>query len=71
MSLFAKIRAALEQNDACTISKQGAPHYVAMRWKHYQQLMHKIQEFHQLSEDVRQESAEDELYDIDINNIPV
>jgi len=70
MTLFGKIRSALEKGDACTISRSGSPQYIAMRWERYQELMQKLQTLDSLRKQVDEE-GEDGDYDVDINTIPV
>lgn len=70
MTLFGKIRSALEKGDACIISHSGSPQYVAMRWEKYRELTQKLQTLDSLRKQVDEE-GEDGDYDVDINTIPV
>lgn len=71
MTLFSKITNALEKEDVCVISKQGSPAYVAMRWEKYQALARDVKRMQMLENQHDQIREEEDLYDIDINNIPV
>lgn len=70
MTLFGKIKSALQKGDACIISKSGAPQYVAMRWEKYQEIIQQLEQAASLKERVDEEEENGE-YDVDINTIPV
>lgn len=71
MSLFSKIKNALEQEEACIISKHGTPLYVSMRWDTYQELVSSKKELQLLQSQQERLQEEEDMYDIDINSIPV
>ncbi|KKS81724.1 MAG: hypothetical protein UV58_C0017G0014 [Candidatus Wolfebacteria bacterium GW2011_GWC1_43_10] len=69
MSLFSKIKKILETENACTISQDGNPLYVVLKWEKYQQITQEEKDLKSLKERVEAEEKEEE--GIDINSIPV
>jgi len=72
MSTFSHIKKLLEKEDACVVSKNGAPLYVAMRWEKYQQMAGDVKMLRNIRELKERQDEEDASYDVvDINSIPV
>lgn len=77
-TVFEKIKKILEKEEACIVSKNGNPKYVAMTWNKYSQIADELKELRQLRETVAamppegvDHPQEDEEFDVDINSIPV
>jgi hypothetical protein len=70
MTIFSKIKKALETEDACVISKEGNPLYAVVTYEKYQTLVEKLKKYEELQKIVEEEVKEGE-YDIDINKIPL
>lgn len=70
MTIFTKIKKALETEDACVISKEGIPLYAVVTHEKYQALLDALHKYEELQKFVEEEVREGE-YDIDINKIPL
>lgn len=70
MTVFSKIKKALETESMCTISKEGVPLYAVMTWERYRELSEKTEKLAEAQRTLEEETKEGE-YDIDINKIPL
>ncbi|MCX7616243.1 MAG: hypothetical protein N2Z68_02535 [Patescibacteria group bacterium] len=68
-SLFSKIKNFLEKEDACTISQNGRPLFVVLKWEKFQEIIKEKKDLESLKQKLELTQKEEE--GIDINSIPV